>query len=117
VRRRRLGQPSQQVAAAAIVAGLLTRLELESWVGGDRMPRYSTDIVRRKSTIVGPVGRLLFDALAGRVDDLTRGRPKPEETRKQERVNLELPPFYGCSWEWCATCLGLAAVSADEARY
>ena len=57
------GSLPDHIAAADLTAGRLTSLELESWEGGDRMPRYSTDIVRRKSTIVGPAGRLLFEAL------------------------------------------------------
>jgi DNA-binding transcriptional LysR family regulator len=57
------GSLPDHLAQPDIAAGRLALLELESWEGGDRMPRYSTEIVRRKTAIVGPAGRLLYDAL------------------------------------------------------
>ena len=57
------GSLPDHVAAADLDAGRLVKLALESWEGGDRMPRYTTDIVRRKNKIVGPAARLLFEAL------------------------------------------------------
>ncbi len=43
--------------------GRLRRLELQSWEGSDRMPRYATAIVRLKKAVHGPGATLLFDAL------------------------------------------------------
>lgn len=57
------GSLPDHIAAADLSAGRLVQLKLESWEGADRMPRYTTDIIRRKSTIVGPAARLLFEAL------------------------------------------------------
>lgn len=57
------GSLPDHVASTDLTAGRLVELTVESWEGADRMPRFATDIVRRKSAIVGPAGRLLFEAL------------------------------------------------------
>jgi DNA-binding transcriptional LysR family regulator len=57
------GSLPDHVAASDITSGRLVPLKLESWEGADHMPRYSTILVRSKSKVVGPAGRLLFEAL------------------------------------------------------
>jgi DNA-binding transcriptional LysR family regulator len=57
------GSLPDHVAAPDVASGRLVRLTLESWDGADHMPRYSTMLVRSKSKVVGPAGRLLFEAL------------------------------------------------------
>lgn len=57
------GSLPDHVAAPDVASGRLVPLELESWDGADHMPRYSTILVRSKSKVVGPAGRLLFEAL------------------------------------------------------
>jgi DNA-binding transcriptional LysR family regulator len=57
------GSLPDHVAAADLAAGRLVLLDVASWEGADRMPRYSTHIVRRKNLVVGPAARLLFEAL------------------------------------------------------
>jgi DNA-binding transcriptional LysR family regulator len=57
------GSLPDHIAAADLAAGRLVRLDLQSWEGKDRMPRFTTVVVRRRTTIAGPAGRLLFEAL------------------------------------------------------
>jgi len=57
------GSLPDHLAAPELQSGRLVPLKLESWEGSDRMPRYTTVLVRAKSTIVGPAGRLLYEAL------------------------------------------------------
>ena len=60
------GSLPDHVAAADLAAERLSKLTLASWDGGDRMPRYTTDIVRSKSMIMGPAERLLLETLRSR---------------------------------------------------
>src|SRR6202008_390481 len=46
-----------------IEAGRLVKLDLKSWEGLDRMPRYSPVIGRRRDAQLGPAARYLIEAL------------------------------------------------------
>jgi DNA-binding transcriptional LysR family regulator len=56
-----------------IETGRLCSLDLQSWKGDDRMPRYAIAIVRLKKGVHGPGARLLSDALR-RIGQVTEGR-------------------------------------------
>lgn len=57
------GSLAQHLAQPDIDAGRLRVLQIESWEGRDRMPRFSIAVLRLRKAVLGPAARFLIDAL------------------------------------------------------